>query len=74
MKVLEYWPISKLEPIGGPSGYLYYLSLGLKENNITDIDFLPAKTKTYDKKTKKLLMPFFFSLQNNVSFTISKGE
>lgn len=74
MKVLEYWPISKLEPIGGPSGYLYYLSLGLKENNITDIDFLPAKTKTYDKKTKKLLMPFFFPCKIMSALLFPKGN
>lgn len=40
--VLIYWPSNRLVPVGGPSGYLYNLELGLKQINERGCDFLPA--------------------------------
>lgn len=39
MKTLIYWPSDELEPVGGPRGYLYNLSIGLGQRS--DICFLP---------------------------------
>lgn len=56
MKVLIYYNINNLAPIGGPSGYLYGLKQSLKELNDTDIviDFLQGN-KSNNKIKKNLV-------------------
>lgn len=46
MKVLIYMDRNKLKPIGGPTGYLYNLSIGLTEIKSLEIDFLNEKKKS----------------------------
>ena len=62
-KVLIYFPENKLEPKGGPSGYLYELKNGmqcLKDDSIK-ISFLPAvPNRIEDNKVIRDKVPSFF--------------
>lgn len=53
-KVLIYKKESSLKPVGGSSGYLYNLKIGLQREKIQDIDFLEEDeiNKTTSNKTK----------------------
>lgn len=41
MTRLIHWPIDRLKPKGGPSGYLFNLEQGLEENGTVGYEFLP---------------------------------
>lgn len=58
MKVLIYFDKNLLEPIGGPTGYLYNLHKEVLKENVNFIDFLDnkkAKRKMFVKKIYKKL-------------------
>ena len=59
MRALIYFKKSELSPVGGPRGYLYNLKVGLDENNIENIDFLPEDNKEKEKKIRKILSKIF---------------
>lgn len=50
-RVLVYWPENELRPCGGPSGYLFSLSHGLREIGYS-VDFLPARIGFVGSKIK----------------------
>lgn len=54
MKVLIYKDKNTLEPIGGPTGYLYNLYNEIQKNNITQIEFLDLKKNKIRMKVKKI--------------------
>lgn len=65
-KVLIYFDVKELKPIGGPSGYLYNLNEELKKLSIDNIEFLDLektlKRKIFDlipKKMKKIIKKIF---------------
>ena len=69
MKVLIYENKYDLAPIGGPKGYLYNLNLGLKENNIKEVDFLENKPneKIENLKNKLKRYPLFKKIIKKLS-------
>lgn len=56
MKVLIYVDKKQLRPIGGPAGYLYNLSIGLKKIYNTDIHFLNENESKESKNTPKSII------------------
>lgn len=64
IRILIWYNKDNLKPIGGPSGYLYNLWLGLNklgEENINKVDFLNYKehNKSVNKNYKNSLLRFF---------------
>ncbi len=57
-KTLIHFPIDRIAPKGGPSGYLYNLSCGLNEIGAEGFYFLPPVGRTYEQnKTLQRLVP-----------------
>ena len=54
MKVLIYKDKNSLEPIGGPTGYLYNLYNELNKNENTEIEFLDSKKSKIRMVIKKI--------------------
>ena len=54
LKTLIHFPIDRIAPKGGPSGYLYNLSCGLNEIGAEGFNFLPpvgehmSRTRLYN--------------------------
>jgi glycosyltransferase involved in cell wall biosynthesis len=55
-KVLIFMSESNLKPIGGPSGYLFNLKMGLSKMNVENVEFL--RTENSNPKLKKIFEKF----------------
>lgn len=76
MKVLEYFPVNKIKPIGGPAGYLFNLISAFSSPDI-EIETLPpekevsGKLKKLPRRVKRFLNNFFF---NRLVRRFAKGK
>lgn len=55
--VLIHWKKSQLQPVGGPSGYLYNLNCGFALNHIDGYSFLPDAKESHFRGSLKRIMP-----------------
>ena len=58
MTKLIHWPVDRLAPKGGPSGYLFGLKHGLEQNGVHDFEFLPPVGKSIESnRTLQRVIP-----------------
>lgn len=58
MTKLIHWPVDRLAPKGGPSGYLFGLKHGLEQNDVRDFEFLPPVGKSIESnRTLQRVIP-----------------